>query len=222
MGAMSTTACEQARGQIALAALGRLPDHERLALEAHLDGCDDCRAELAALSGLDQALSAAEPDRIDHVIEVPESLRSSVLESLGTEVARHRRSTRVRFASAAAVVLLALGAAGVAADVLVGSQNAPSHTFSLTGSANVHATAQLTSESWGTSVELRASGQAGGEVLTVSMRTGDGSWWEAGTYQTVATGSVDVTMGCALPLSSINAVRVTNAQGQQVLSSYDS
>jgi hypothetical protein len=75
------------------------------------------------------------------------------------------------------------------------------------------------SETWGTSVQLTASGQKGGQTLTVSMRTEDGSWWEAGTYTTVSSGHVEVTMGCALPESSIEAVRVTNASGQQVLSS---
>jgi hypothetical protein len=221
VGAMSSSACEHARGQLAMAALGRLPDDERLALEAHLDGCDDCRSELGGLSGLNAALSAADPDRIDHVIEVPETLRASVLESLGTEVARHRRSARVRFASAACVVLLALGAVGVVTSGLVGSHTAPpAHTFSLSGVGSAHATIKLTSESWGTSVEVLASGQQGGQTLTVSMRTADGSWWAAGTYQSVANGKVDVTMGCALPLSSIDGVRVTNAQGQPVLSSY--
>jgi hypothetical protein len=56
-------------------------------------------------------------------------------------------------------------------------------------------------------------------MLTVSMRTEDGSWWEAGTYTTVSDGHVSVTMGCSLPAYSIDAVRVTNANGQQVLSS---
>lgn len=223
MGTVNSAACEQAKGQIALSVLGRLPENERLALEAHLDGCDDCRTELASLSGLSAALSAADPDRIDHVVEVPESLRASVLESLGTEVARHRRSTRVRFASAAAVVLLALGAVGAVTGAIVASRGtSPGHTYSLTGVGKTHATVKLTSESWGTSVELLAYGQHGGQVLTVSMRTTDGSWWEAGTYQTVSNGNVDVTMACALPLSSIDAVRVTNAAGQQILGSYDS
>jgi len=223
VGTMSTAACEHARGQLALFTLGRLPDNERLALEAHLDGCEDCRSELAGLSGLSSALSAADPDRIDHVVEVPETLRASVLDSLGTEVARHRRSTRVRFASAAAVVLLALGAVGAVTGAVLGSHHtSPGHTFSLSGPGSEHATVKLTSESWGTSVELLASDQQGRQVLTVSMRTKDGSWWVAGTYQTVANGNVDVTMGCALPLATIDAVRVTNAEGKQILGSYDS
>jgi hypothetical protein len=217
---MSTAACEQARGQLALAVIGRLPEDEQLALESHLDGCEDCRGELDSLSGLQSALAAAEPDRIDHVVEVPETLRVAVLGSLRTEVARQRRSTRVRFAAAAVAILLALGAVGLATNALVGSHNtSPNHTFALSGPGGAHGTVRLTSEPWGTSVELSASGQRGGQVLTVSMRTWGGSWWETGTYTTVTSGHVNVPMSCAVPLSEISAVIVTNAKGQQVMSS---
>lgn len=216
---MSAATCEQARGQLALAAIGRLPRNEVLALQSHLDGCEECRIELAGLSKLGPALSAAEPDRIDHLSEVPESLRASVLLTLGSQAAKQRRSKTVRFASAAAVVLLALGAVGVVAASKGPHSTPPSQTFALSGPGGAQASVQLVSESWGTSVELNASGQKGGEVLTVSMRTADGSWWEAGTYQSVSAGHVDVIMGCALPASSIDAVRVTNAGGQQVLGS---
>jgi hypothetical protein len=221
VGAVRSTNCEQARGQIALAVLGRLPENERLSLESHLDGCEECSAELKSLSGLESALSAAEPDRIDHRSEVPETLRASVLASLGTEAAKQRRSTRIRFATAAAVVLLALGTVGGLVAGLGGSSHHPpaGRTFALSGPGTAHVTIQLVSETWGTSVQLTASGQKGGQMLTVSMRTEDGSWWEAGTYTTVSDGHVEVTMGCALPESSIEAVRVTNANGQQVLSS---
>ena len=53
VGAMSTLSCEKARGQLALASIGRLPESERLSLESHLDGCEDCRNELDGLSGLE-------------------------------------------------------------------------------------------------------------------------------------------------------------------------
>ncbi|MGO9341634.1 MAG: anti-sigma factor family protein [Acidimicrobiales bacterium] len=220
---MNTLSCEKARGQLALASIGRLPDSERLSLESHLDGCADCRNELASLSLLEPGLAAADPDRVDQVLAVPESLRSAVLGSLGTEVARHRRSTRVRFAAAAAVVLLALGGVAIAAVAVTGSRQSPSnHTFALSGPGGARATARLTSESWGTSVDLHTSGEHPDEVLTVSMRADDGSWWVAGTYRTANGGTVDVTMSCAVPLSEINAVLVTNAEHQEVLSSYSS
>lgn len=221
---MSTLSCERARGQLALAAIDRLPESERLSLESHLDGCEDCRNELVGLSVLEPGLAAADPNRVDQVLAVPESLRSAVLGSLGTEVARHRRSTRMRFAAAAAVVLLAVGTAAITTEVVVGSQahvtSGPSREIALSGPAGGSATVRLTAESWGTSVELRASGGHSGGVLTVSMRADDGSWWQAGTYREAIGGGVDVTMSCAVPLAEIDAVRVTNAAGEEVLGSY--
>ena len=43
-------ACDTWRGALALEALGRLPEAERMALSAHTDGCEACRRELADLS----------------------------------------------------------------------------------------------------------------------------------------------------------------------------
>ena len=214
---MSTEGCVQARGQVALSSIGRLPKTERLSLDAHLDGCSDCRSELADLSGMAAALSSAEPDRVDDGVKVPETLHSRVLGSLNRDVALHRRSVRLKFAAAAAVVLLAIGAGSLATDTLVRSHNAPSsHTFALVGPDGSDATAQLTAQSWGTSVALRAYGEQGDGVLTVSMRTNNGSWWVAGTYRAVTGVPVDVTMSCAVPLAEIDAVRITNAAGNQL------
>jgi hypothetical protein len=220
---MSMGGCDQAKGQIALASIGRLPEAERTSLDAHLDGCAECRAELADLSGLRTALASAELDSTDSAVTVPETLHTAVIGSLGTEVARHRRAVRVKFAAAAAVVLLAMGGTALATDAIVTSHPSPaSPTYALSGPGGAHATARLTAESWGTSVDFRAYNQAAGQVLTVSMRTAGGSWWVAGTYRTVAGASVDVTMGCAIPVADIDAVRVTNSAGHQVLGGYDS
>jgi hypothetical protein len=221
---MNSSSCEHARGQIALAAIGRLPDTERLALDSHLEGCPECSNELAEISGLEAALSAAEIERVDQVVDIPETLRTAVLGSLETEVARHRRASRFRvLAIAAAVVILAGGgtAIGVAAARSGQSGPAPARTFALTGPGGASATVQLTAENWGTLVDLRVSGQSGGSDLTVSMREDNGSWWTAGTYQSVSGGVVNVTMSCAVPVREIDGVRVTNASGKQVLGTYD-
>ncbi len=52
------------------------------------------------------------------------------------------------------------------------------------------------------------------------MRTDNGSWWLAGTYGTGNGGKIEVLMSCAVPLSEIDAVLVTNASHEEVLSSY--
>jgi anti-sigma factor RsiW len=223
---MNSSSCEQARGQIALAAIGRLPESERLSLDSHLEGCPDCRNELADLSGLEPALSAAELDRVDQVVAVPDSLRTAVLGSLdaevATEVARNRRTSRLRTLSiAAALVILAGGGTAIAIGITGSNQPAPAKTFALTGPGGATATVQLTSESWGTSVHLRASGQTALKDLTVWMREYNGSWWTAGTYNSLAGSVVNVTMSCSVPPAEIDGVRVTNAAGQEVLGTYD-
>jgi predicted anti-sigma-YlaC factor YlaD len=222
VGAMTLGSCDQARGQLALAAIGRLPENEKLALEAHLEGCPACRIEYSDLSGLEKALSAADPDRLDQIVAVPGTLRSAVLGTLDTEASRHRRAMRMRFATAAAVVLLALGA-GVIAIVSSGQKQPPAtHTIALSGPGGAHATVELTAESWGTAVDLRAYEASAHGFLTVSMRADNGRWWVAGTYQAVTGSPVDVKMSCAVPSNQIDAIEVTNEAGQRVLGSYDS
>ena len=49
--------CEKARENIILANYGELPDEYSVALEQHLDGCDDCRGELDAMQELDERLA---------------------------------------------------------------------------------------------------------------------------------------------------------------------
>jgi anti-sigma factor RsiW len=214
---MSTSACDQAKGQLALAAIGRLPESERLSLDSHLEGCGQCRQELASLSDISQALSAADPERVDQVVEVPDSLRTVVLGSLETEAARHRRAWRLRIAAAAAVVVLAVAGSLVAVNA-GGSHGAPAaHSFALTGPGGARATVVLTAETWGTAVHLRATGEHAAGVLTVWMREDNGSWWAAGTYRGGSGSTVDVSMSCAVPASAIDAVRVTNSAGNQVL-----
>lgn len=218
----SGASCEQARGQLALAAIGRLPDNEQLALQSHLDGCAECRSDLADLSGIESALRSAQPERVDDVEAVPDSLRVAVLGAVHTEVVRQRRSTRARVAAVAAVFVILVGG-GIAAATSLGSQNHARNgpAFALSGPDGAHGTVQLTAETWGTSVDVHAVGGTAGEVLTVSMRTADGSWWEAGTYKSDASHEVDVPMSCAVPAAQIDGIRITTSSGRQILSTYN-
>jgi Putative zinc-finger len=218
-GSMSS-GCEHARGQLALASIGRLPDNERLALESHLDGCADCRAEVSELSGIERALSAAQPEHVNDSEQIPDSLRSAVLGALHTEVVRHRRSFRLRIATIAAVFVLVVGG-GVAAAVSLSGGSHPSTNspmLALSGPAGAHGTVELTAESWGTSVELHAVGGIEGQTLTVSMRTASGSWWVSGQYVSVGSNLVDVQQSCPVPVAQIDAVRITSPSGQAIMS----
>jgi hypothetical protein len=215
-----SVSCDQARGQLALASIGRLPDNERLALQSHLDGCSDCRAEMADLSRIGRALSAAQPEHVNDAEKIPDSLRTAVLGGLHTEVVRHRRSVRLRIATIAAVFVLVVGGGVAAAVTLGGGSHPTSNTpvLALSGPGGARGTVDLIAESWGTSVDLHAVGGVGGQILTVSMRTDDGSWWVSGQYVSVGSNTVDVQMSCPVPVAQIDAVRITSPSGQDIMS----
>jgi hypothetical protein len=90
----------------------------------------------------------------------------------------------------------------------------------LTGSTGVKASARLTSEPWGTAVHLLERGQVGDEVLSVSMKSSTGSWWAAGTYETVTGHPVQVELACGVPLSKITTIWVRDKAGHTVLRGY--
>jgi hypothetical protein len=54
------------------------------------------------------------------------------------------------------------------------------------------------------------------------MKTAKGAWWTAGTYRSVSGTMVKATMSCAVSLQQITGLRVENAQGQTVLTSFGS
>ena len=219
MGPVTADRCDPFKGMIAMEVVGQLPDRERIALIAHLDGCSSCRDERHDLVPLATVLPAADPERLEES-RMPLGLQSAVLDRLRADARRDRRHRRGRYLVGSAA------AAAVAAVVSVFALSAPppppaqvSATLPLSGPPGVHATAVLRAESWGTALELRESGQAPGQVLWVWMRTEKGSWWQTGTYKTVGS-LVTVTMACALKLSHIDSVWVRDYAGNAVLHGY--
>ncbi|HUY64608.1 MAG TPA: hypothetical protein VMV14_08850 [Acidimicrobiales bacterium] len=116
--------------------------------------------------------------------------------------------------AAAGIVVLSLALS------LSGEGPGSTRTFALTGERHVHASVSLTSETWGTSLLVNESGQPGGQIMWVSMRTTSGTWWEAGTFKSVSGHGVEVAMACALTNSRIESVWIKNAAGQVVLHAY--
>ena len=212
---MITDHCDPFRGMIAMEVVGQLPDHERVALRAHLDGCPECRDERQDLLALAAVLPAADPDRLEQS-RMPVRLETAVLERLRADGRRARRSRRTRYVVGSAA---AAAVAAVASVVTLAWPSPARATVALRGTPGVHATAWLKAESWGTSLELHESGQAAGQVLWVSMRTESGSWWQTGTYRTDGS-SVRVNMACALKLGQIDGVWVRDGTGHVVLQGY--
>ena len=210
---MTAEPCEHFRGLIAMEIVGQISEEERVALLAHVDGCAACREERHDLSVLPSVLAAGDPDHFgEH--ELPFRLQSAVLQQLRSEEKQERRARRTRSFALGGVA--ACVAAGVLAVSLVLSAGTGAKQVALEGAAYVHAFARLTPEPWGTQIDLRESGQKVGEVVTVFMRTTSDTWWQAGTYRT-ASGTVHVTLGCALQMSSITGVGIRSHTGRLLL-----
>jgi Putative zinc-finger len=214
--------CDHFRGLLAMEVVGQISAEDTVALSAHLDGCPECRQEAADLRAVAAILPAAQLAHLQGQEMAPGlELERAVLVSLESGARRSIRRRRMRYVAAGAV------AAGIVAIALVltvspspsSGQNVALHGTG-TGTGAVRASVRLTAQSWGTAVDLEESGQPGGQVLTVSMRTASGSWWTAGTYRTVQGKDVHVTMACALPLSDIETVYIKDRAGQTVLSGY--
>ena len=217
MGSVTGDRCDHWHGLLAMEIVGQLADQDRLALSAHLDGCQACRDERGDLAGLARILPAADPGHLGGH-EVPFELQSAVFGRLQSDARHDRRARRVRYALGGAV------AASLAAVALVvglsGSPGTHGTTVALHGSHGVEASAVLTSKPWGTAIRLEEAGQAGGQDLSVSMRSTKGSWWAAGTYRTVTGRTVQVELTCAVPASKITEIWVRNKAGQTVLTGY--
>jgi hypothetical protein len=217
---MTGDRCDHFHGLLAVELVGQLTDEDRLALAAHLDGCPSCRDEQRDLRGLAKILPAADPDHLGGH-EVPAELQTAVFTRLRADARHDRRSRGVKYALGGAVAACLAAVAVVVG--LSGSSN-PSNggqtTVALHGSDGVAASAVLTSKPWGTAVHIQEAGQTGGQDLSVSMRTTDGSWWAAGTYRTVTGHTVQVELACAVPASKITEIWVRNKAGHTVLTGY--
>src|SRR5438105_1800980 len=80
---------------------GELWSGERAAVARHLEGCDACAEEVAAMEAIGQELR-----RLDQAAETPAGLRARILSRIEFLPERRRRLTRldvVRWASAAAM-----------------------------------------------------------------------------------------------------------------------
>ncbi|GAA0391246.1 hypothetical protein GCM10009530_48160 [Microbispora corallina] len=97
--------CDEVRISLGVYVLGALDADEAAEVEAHLDGCPACQAELAELSGLPPLLSRVSADEIAHASAPPHA----VLDRLLAASARRNRRSRVLLSLAASVVVAALG-----------------------------------------------------------------------------------------------------------------
>ena len=101
--------CDEALGLLSAELDGMLSEQEHAQLQAHLDGCADCRRVFAAMRDVDAMLPETQ-------LEPPEALRSTVMREVRADASRRAQKKRwvpVALIGAAAAAALILGAAGL-------------------------------------------------------------------------------------------------------------
>jgi hypothetical protein len=190
---MKAEGCREWRERIGALVLGQLPEEERLATEAHLDGCPACRAEAAALAPMASLLGRADPDRLLPAPAPPPRLGERIFRRIAAERRAERgRRTRLRLGLAAAVA----GAAAVVVVVsMAGSdRSTPAETVafrSLPRGASAEAT--LASRPWGSEISVEVHGFRPGTLCQVWLRRSDGKRVPAGSFRYVYEGESDHT-----------------------------
>jgi len=218
---MTDFTCEHWRGVLAIDVFGRTDAAEHAGLVAHLEICQECRELSRELALTYDALSHVDPNALAPTDSVSPQLTSAVLGALNSAGRAHRRRRMSGVVGAAVGGLVAASLVVLAIVSVHPAATAPHQEKDvLHGSSSVTASAVLTARVWGTSVHFQEHGLSGRGVYTVSMESSSGTWWVVGTYRAEKGRTVEADMACALQLRAIAGIRVTNASGRPILTSY--
>ncbi|MBC6447628.1 anti-sigma factor family protein [Actinokineospora xionganensis] len=204
-------------------ALDQLDDHERIAVDAHLAGCPDCRAELDEIAPVAQSLRLVDLDRLGQLAPAPPaSLGDAVLARIQIERARRREAPRWALPAAAVVAAIALGA-GVG---WVAHPDVPDQPVVLLEAvevagpdARISASADLVPHTWGVEIKLTASGFEAGAPYRVAVTTVDGNKVPAGEFLGTGAKQMKCNLNSSVLRDQATGFEVTDSAGTLVLTS---
>lgn len=204
--------CRRWRGELARRAVGHDDPAADPALDAHLDGCPACQAELDELRAVADAAALADPERLGAAPVAP-ALADRIVARVAQESATSTRRRRL--------VLAAASAAAAVAAVLLGlglSSDAPDRAtrIELAGVRGVDGVATLTERAWGTEVTLEVSGLDEGEMYWLWLSGPDGHRVVAGSL--AGTGDqARAVLASALPTDDARRIWMTDGDDRVVL-----
>ncbi|HEV7482663.1 MAG TPA: zf-HC2 domain-containing protein [Solirubrobacterales bacterium] len=209
---MKTDECREWRHSLGAYVLGDLPADERAGLQAHLEGCAECRAEAESLKSVAVLLPLADPDRVIRPAPQPSpELGERIEATIGGERKRGRqRRQRRRFGFALGGVATAAVAALLALTILPsgGSGEPEQHVEfgSLPGGVKIYAT--LEPHAYGTEIHMYVKGVRSGTLCRVYLRGPHGERVPAGTFTYRWGDDSDAVLSSALDLSRTRAIGV--------------
>jgi hypothetical protein len=191
--------------------LGHLSDDERAGLEAHLEGCPDCRAEVESLTSVARLLPLADPEQLGGPPALPRGLGDRVMASISSERRRSkRRRFRFGFALGGATAAAAAAAAVLAIFVLGGGgEEAPSQHVSFASlPAKMQIGARLEPRPFGTEVHVYVSGVRSGELCRVFLESKNGERLSAGSFRYRWGDESQATLSSGLDLARTEAIGI--------------
>jgi hypothetical protein len=208
---MKTEHCREWRESLGAYALGHLTADEQAGLEAHLEGCRECRAEAEPLQDVATLLPHADPERFGPAPQPPQDLGARILATLGSERREKRRRERRRFGFAFGGAAAALAVAVLALVVLTGGsgKGEPQQHVKFTAlPAGVEIGAMLEPHAYGTEIHMYVSGVRSGTLCQVFLRAEDGTRYPAGSFRYRWGDDSDAILSSALDLSRTAAIGV--------------
>ena len=204
--------CREWRLLLGAYALGDLAAEERAALEAHLEGCPDCRAEAETLGAVARLLPLADPERFSRPAPRPSpQLGERIAATIGGEhKADAKRRRRRRFAFGVSGAMVAAAAAVLAIAILPsdGGTGPEQHVEfgALPGGVKIYAT--LEPHAYGTEIHMYVKGVRSGTRCRVYLRGLDGERVPAGTFTYRWGDDSTAVLSSALDLSRTRAIGV--------------
>lgn len=208
---MKADNCRHWREWLGAHALGKLDAEERAGLEAHLEGCPECRAELASLEGVAKLLPLADPGRIGTAPATPPvGLGDRISRRIASERrAERRRRRRTGFALGGATA--AVAAAMLAIFVIGGGDDSgpPERHVSFAAlPAKMKIGATLIPHAYGTEIHVYVKGVRSGELCRVFLRDRRGARMSAGSFRYRWGEDSNAVLSAALDLSRTATVGI--------------
>lgn len=210
---MKTDGCRHRKEELGAYALGHLSDEDRIALEAHLEGCSSCRAEADSLLAVSRLLPHADPERFGPAPQPPAELGKRIAATIGSERRSKRRRRRLRFglgfggaaAAATATAMVVLAILVLSSDSEGGPEQ---HVAFRALPSGVKIAATLEPQAFGTEIHMYVKGVSSGTLCRVYMRGPGGENVSAGTFRYRWGADDSAVLSAALDLSRAEALVV--------------
>jgi anti-sigma-K factor RskA len=193
--------------------LGGLDVADSRRFEAHLEGCADCRAELAELESLPALLDVVPvPDAVALTaaqrVPPPAAPAPSPPRALLDELASRRRKSRRRWAALVGAVAAACLALGLAAGPVLNRPPQPDASYSVQSGDGLRFSVDLARKTWGTELAVNGSSMPQDGTLSLWIRDRDGGEDRACAWTATPSGRIRVTGATPVQLASIASVEL--------------